>query len=281
MIKINHFLTIFHSRGKTFCIGRGQAEVEEERWDLPVNGQGEQKQRILVDFPGEKDEGTPMIMKENDHSTVVGMFLKTFAGASLVAQVTPNTVNWIRQNADWTQESTCNDRNWKKENIFTSCSCGMSNGDDVQRHKRSIDNEMTNETSFNHNWFGKYVNNSSFQYSNRIRNGDNVENHKYPWQVLVINKLVDSSGMFHEDPDGSNFDICSGSIISNKHILTSAECLLKNKNNNLIEYSDKEMIFVKLGDHERRAGEYVSIKHIVPHEKAFTEGYNYNIGNLF
>ena len=41
------------------------------------------------------------------------------------------------------------------------------------------------------------------------------------------------------------------------------------------------MIFVKLGDHERRAGEYVSIKHIVPHEKAFTEGYNYNIGNLF
>ena len=51
---------------------------------------------------------------------------------------------------------------------------------------------------------------------------------------------------------------------------------------NLIEYSNNEMIFVKLGDHERRSGEYVSIKHIVPYEKAFTEGYNYNIGkNLF
>ena len=114
----------------------------------------------------------------------------------------------------------------------------MANDDDVQKHKRSTENKMTNETSFNnHNWFGKYDNKSSFQFSNRIRNGDNVENHKYPWQVLVINKLVDSSGMFHEDPDGSNFDICSGSIISNKHILTSAECLLKNKNNNLIEYT--------------------------------------------
>merc|ERR1712155_412274 len=28
-------------------------------------------------------------------------------GPALYAQITPDTVNWIRDNADWTQESTC------------------------------------------------------------------------------------------------------------------------------------------------------------------------------
>ena len=166
----------------------------------------------------------------------------------------------------------------------------MPNEDKVPRHKRSIGNRR-NETFSNHSLYGNiYFNKSSPQVLNRIKNGDEVNNNKYPWQVLVFNKLTDTwdghgnHELNNEDPDGTNFDICSGSIISNKHILTSAECLLKNKKNNLIEYSDKGRIIVKLGDDNRkiidnrRDGEYVPVMKVMPHENAFTEGYNYNIG---
>ena len=78
------------------------------------------------------------------------------------------------------------------------------------------------------------------------------------------------------NPDGTNFDLCSGSLISNKHILTSAECVLINKNDKI--YNEPENLLVALGDSRRRAGSLMNIKHIEPHEKAFTDGYSYNIG---
>ena len=76
-----------------------------------------------VDMPGERDLGAPLIIVENDRRTVIGMFLRQMRGPAVYSQITPATVNWIQENADWTQESSCSD----PESTFTSCKCGMSN----------------------------------------------------------------------------------------------------------------------------------------------------------
>ena len=140
----------------------------------------------MIDFPGAWDQGTPAIITENEHSTIIGIFLRIENGAAILAQISPSTINWIRQNADWTQESTCNVRTWTEENLFTSCSCGMPSENRVMR-------------------------------SNRIYNGNDAETNKYPWQVLVFNtQTKNHEGIIHQDPDGTNYDICSGTLISNK-----------------------------------------------------------------
>jgi len=227
--------------------------VEQEQWNAEMNSQGEHIMKIRLNFPGAKDQGTPVIIRENRHRTIIGMFLRIENNVAIMAQISPSTVNWIRLNADWTQESTCDDPDWKKENLFTSCSCGMS--------------KLTNEDP---------------RRRNRIYNGQAVNNNnQYPWQALVFNKAIDDAGVHNSNPNRNNFKICSGSIISNKHILTSAECLLKNQNNKHEGYSDKRYIKVKIGHPIRYSSihQLKGIKQVIPHEKAFTEGYNYNIGS--
>ena len=233
------------------------------------------EQWIAVDFPGTKDEGTPVIMVENHHKTIVGMYFQVMPGPAIIAQVTPYTVNWIMENADWTQENTCdatNNHNKPKnnENIFTSCSCGVSNEDNLPRRKRSIGSRRhTAPLDYFNKWSPR---------SNRIHNGNSVTNdNKYPWQVLVFNKKDKDTNIRNGNPGERTYDICSGSIISSSHILTSAECLLKNKNNKE-DYSLFDYIEVKVGHPDRREGTYKEIKQFFMHELAFTEGYNYNIG---
>ena len=53
---------------------------------------------------------------------------------------------------------------------------------------------------------------------------------------------------------------------------------VKNKNDNKDEFNKAENIIVKVGDTRRREGSFLRIKKITPHENAFSEGYNYNIG---
>ena len=81
-------------------------------------------------------------------------------------------------------------------------------------------------------------------------------------------------------PDGITKDICSGSIITNKHILTSAECLLKNKANDEEGYNDPDNIRVQLEDANRKHATTKNIapNGIIPHPQAFSHGYSYNIG---
>ena len=226
--------------------------MEQEQWDAEMNSQGERIMKIRLNFPGEKDQGTPVIIRENRHKTIIGMFLRIENNIAIMAQLSPSTVNWIRLNADWTQESTCDDPNWRKENLFTSCSCGMS--------------KLTNEVP---------------RRRNRIYNGEAVNNNnQYPWLALVANDRSSNPGFINNNPNGNNFEICSGSIISNKHILTSAECLLKNQNNKQEGYSEKDFIRVKIGHPIRHESVGVKrVKQVIPHEKALTDGYNYNIGN--
>ena len=229
-------------------------EIEQEQWDAE---EPDGINRFRVNFPGAKDQGSPVIMREGlrgkEKRTIIGMFLRMEEDVAIMAQISPSTVNWIRLNADWTQESTCDDPDWKKENLFTSCSCGMS--------------KLTNEDP---------------RRRNRIYNGEAVNNNnQYSWQALVFNKAIDDAGVHNSNPNRNNFKICSGSIISNKHILTSAECLLKNQNNKHEGYSDKRFIAVKIGHPIRYSSihQLKGIKQVIPHEKAFTEGYTYNIGS--
>ena len=135
---------------------------------------------IRPEFPGDRDEGTPLVTTENGRNTVIGMFLKQMKGPAVYAQITPATINWIRENADWIQESSCarnpdSEYYWAKENLFTSCGCGIPNRP-ARRRKRSASNRRKRRKP---DRTGR----------NRILNGNDVPINKYPWQVMVINKL--------------------------------------------------------------------------------------------
>ena len=143
--------------------------------------------------------------------------------------------------------------------------------------------------------------------SNRILHGIDVSNNKYPWTTLVFNRLrrpcttsyadiADDTQLFRDQgPDGVAYDICSGSLISNKHILTSALCVLVNKramdsqsatSKKPPEYSKPECIFAIMGytnkDHALNNGEISRIRDRYPHPQAFSDirEYNYNLGRI-
>ena len=75
-------------------------------------------------FPGVLDRGTPLIINENGRNTVLGIFQEHLnadaKGPALFSQLYPDSVNWIMNFADWTQDSACN--------VFTSCLCGTRGG---------------------------------------------------------------------------------------------------------------------------------------------------------
>ena len=99
---------------------------------------------------------------------------------------------------------------------------------------------------------------------------------------------------FRDNAPGVDYDLCSGSLITNHHVLTSAECLLTLTNREMIldslsedkirpEYSKAECIYVTMEnlDKEQMLEKYYySVEHLHIHDQAFTDinDYNYNIG---
>ena len=182
------------------------------------------------------------------------------------------------------------------------------------RHKRSTEANTTfiNATfvSFNNKvadkehatFFKKKIPTSL----NRILHGKDPYPYPYPWTTLVFNRLrkpcttqyndIDTQLFKNQDPDGVAYDICSGSLISNKHILTSALCILVNKNaidsqsifssKKPPEYSKPECIFAIVGftNKDEALNKFPPgisrIRNRYPHPQAFSDiqEYNYNLG---
>ena len=149
--------------------------------------------------------------------------------------------------------------------------------------------------------------------SNRILYGSRVTDSKYPWEILIFSWFKESlqycdvvlnadmqQTLTFWDPgapvDDPFYDICSGSLITNKHILTSAECLLRNRKeieDRSIEgikkaphYNKAECLYVYLGFTDRDmaldSGNYKTVRSYHIHDLAFSDitEYNYNLGNF-
>ena len=199
-------------------------------------------------FPGFLDRGTPLVITENERHTIVGIFRGHYLtqsggdGLMIFDRLYPEIVNWIVENSDWTWDSS--------GQLFTSCSCGISDEEQPPasppRHKRSVDSSSYSRKT----------------QSNRIFEGTDVPARKYPWEVLIFNRLQEtdmvpagtrcsldeSSALFKTEttPDTKKYDLCSGSLISNVHILTSANCILKNRLDMEIKINEESVQFCSI-----------------------------------
>ena len=60
-----------------------------------------------TEFPGITDHGTPLVLEENGHATIIGIFLYRLNSPAMYAQIDSAIVNWIYDYADWTQAGIC------------------------------------------------------------------------------------------------------------------------------------------------------------------------------
>ena len=179
-----------------------------------------------------------------------------------------------------------------------------------------MDDAFFNQTISSSSNYGN-ADNKSFKQgkskSNRILYGSRVTETKYPWETLIFSWLKESlascytTGHMHgemlqnfkaKDPGKPAhdpvYDICSASLITNQHILTSAECLLRNRKEiedrsidglkKAPHYNKAECLYVYLGFTDRDmaldSGNYKTIKSYHIHDLAFSDitEYNYNLG---
>ena len=196
---------------------------------------------------------------------------------------------------------------------------------DSGRYKRSINyphpvNDKSSNISMNDAFFNQTISSSSNHgdadtksfnqgksKSNRILYGSRVTETKYPWEILIFSWFKESlqycDGVLNADMqqtltfwdpgspvDDPFYDICSGSLITNKHILTSAECLLRNRKEiedrskegtqKAPHYNKAECLFVYLGFTDRdmalNSGKYETVKSYHIHDQAFSDIYEYN-----
>ena len=152
---------------------------------------------------------------------------------------------------------------------------------------------------------------------------------KYPWAVLLFNRLQLSClplgkamtmklQYFEENENFIEFDICGGTLITKKHIITSAECVAENRERNAftekhissiawqyhkmkdtphgsafpaskidVVYNRPCNIYALMGYTDRNKAkekdeELAEITKITTytdeHNYAFSKGYNYNLG---
>ena len=219
-------------------------------------------------FPGFLDRGTPLVVRENHKNTIAGIFRENLdqdnRGPSVFDRLSPEIVNWIIDNSDWAVDSSCY--------TFTSCTCGQQTPGQTLRHNNRIIIEKNTEAV-------------------------DVPSGKYPWEAIVFNAKHDycdntaQSDLFkHARPDGKSFDICSGSLITDRHIITSAACILQNRHDmEKIErlpfyFTKAPCLYASVGIIDWfdavNEGNILEVKDRYLHEEVFTDmnNYNYNIG---
>ena len=81
----------------------------------------------------------------------------------------------------------------------------------------------------------------------RVQWGSETGINKYPWMVRVM-------------PVG-----CGGSLISTRHVLTAAHCLLKTQNSKLVPRYDSWTIDLGEHDYDNTIANTVSVSNFVPH----------------
>ena len=222
----------------------------------------------LQQFPGFLDRGTPLVVRENGKNTIAGIFRENLdhnsQGPSVFDRLSPEIVNWIIDNSDWAVDSSCY--------TFTSCTCGQQTPGQTLRHNNRIIIEKNTEAV-------------------------DVPSGKYPWEAIVFNAKHDycdntaQSDLFkHARPDGKSFDICSGSLITDRHIITSAACILQNRHDmEKIErlpfyFTKAPCLYASVGIIDWfdavNEGKILEVKDRYLHEEVFTDmnNYNYNIG---
>ena len=227
----------------------------------------------LQQFPGFLDRGTPLVVRENHKNTIAGIFRENLdqdaRGPTLFDRLYPEIVNWIIDNSDWAVDSSCH--------TFTSCSCGQ----------QTPDGEPSDQT---------------LRHSNRIIIEKNTEavdvpSGKYPWEAIVFNAKHDycdntaQSDLFkHARPNGDSFDICSGSLITDRHIITSAACILQNRHDMesiarvRFDFTKAPCLYASVGIIDWfdavNKGKILEVQDRYLHEEVFTDmnNYNYNIG---
>ena len=229
-------------------------------------------------FPGFLDRGTPLVDEENGKNTIVGIFREYLdQGVSVYDRLYPEIVNWIIDNSDFAVDSSCT--------TFTSCSCG-----------KQMDGDPSGQ--------GQH----SELRSNRIIQGknlvaDDVPSGKYPWEAVVFNAKHDycadtaRAELFKgKDPDGEHFDICSGSLIASKYILTSAACILQNREEiekhdltvakHQLSFTKAPCLYASVGITDWKVavsgGKILDVKDRYLHDDTFTDitNYNYNLGKF-
>ena len=224
-------------------------------------------------FPGFLDRGTPLVVRENHKNTIAGIFRENLdqdhRGPTIFDRLSPEIVNWIIDNSDWAVDSSCH--------TFTSCSCGQ----------QTPDGEPSDQT---------------LRHSNRIIIEKNTEavdvpSGKYPWEAIVFNAKHDycdntaQSDLFkHARPNGESFDICSGSLITDRHIITSAACILQNRHDmesierHTFTFTKAPCLYASVGIIDWfdavNKGKILEVQDRYLHEEVFTDmnNYNYNIG---
>ena len=127
----------FSFRGKHLCIDKQYGDISQTEFFFEDDHIIYSKPSTTFrrqPFQGVLDRGTPLIINENGRNTVLGIFKEQLPkqddieglppppaeGPALFNQLDADAVNWIMNNADWTQDSACN--------TFTSCLCGTEGG---------------------------------------------------------------------------------------------------------------------------------------------------------